>query len=235
MKKSYSTAQLLVMGMLIAVMQTALVWALMIAPPDAQQGDVQRIFYFHLGSVGPSFVAFFFVMGNSVLYLLRRDPLYDHKALISGQIGLTFCSIVLITGPIWAKPTWGVWWSWDARLTSTLLLWLIFLGYVMLRDYIDDVSKRERLSAILGVIGGSMVPFVYFSTRWFETQHPQPVIAGGKDSGIKDPDMIIALLLALTAFSLLYYVFWKRGMELMNVEGRVKTLRLRLTNLEEEQ
>jgi len=220
--------------LLVVLMELALIWALGIAPTERQQGDVQRIFYFHLGSIWPGFLAFFFVMYNSIRYLLSRDTIWDQKALISGQIGLTFCTIVLITGPIWAKPTWGVWWSWDARLTSMLMLWLIFLGYVMLRDYIDDESKRARLSAVLGIIGGSMVPFVYFSTRWFETQHPAPVIAGGDDSGIKDPHMIIALLLALTAFSFLYYVLWKRGMEMMRIESRCQTAKIRLNAMEED-
>lgn len=136
-----------------------------VAPPDSEQGDVQRIFYFHLGCIWPGFIAFFYVAYASIRYLLTRDPEWDRRALSSGEVGLVFCSLVLITGPIWAKPVWGDWWAWDARLTSTLVLWLVFLGYTRLRDYIDDESKRPRISAVLGIIGACLVPFVYMSTR----------------------------------------------------------------------
>lgn len=224
----------IMMVVLVALMQMALIWALLIAPPDAQQGDVQRIFYFHLGSIWPGFVAFFYVLYGSIRYLMTRDSKWDRRSFASGQVGLTFCTIVLVTGPIWAKPTWGVWWAWDARLTSTLLMWLIFLGYIMLRDYIDDHAKRERLSAVLGIIGASMVPFVYMSTRWFEVQHPKPVIMGEEESGIRDPNMTIALLLALAAFTVLYLVLWKRGTELAEAESELSDLRRKMNNLEEE-
>ncbi|MCB1051766.1 MAG: cytochrome c biogenesis protein CcsA [Acidobacteria bacterium] len=221
------------LALLIAVMECAILWALVIAPADREQGDVQRIFYFHLGSIWPAFLAFFYVLYGSIAYLVTRKQIFDHRAFVAGQVGLAFGSLVLITGPIWAKPTWGIWWTWDARLTSMLVLWLIFLGYVMLRDYIDDATKRERLSAILGIAGGVMVPFVYLSTRWFETQHPSPVIMGDKESGIKDPQMVNALLLALAAFSLLAIYFWRRGIELVHSDARLQALRRRTLDLEE--
>ena len=214
--------------------EIALIWALGVAPPDKLQGDVQRIFYFHLGSIWPGFLAFFFVLFASCRYLMTRDIKWDRRALASGEVGLTFSAIVLTTGPIWAKPTWGVWWAWDARLTSMLVLAAIFLGYVKLRDYIDDESKRPRVSAILGIIGGCMVPFVYMSTRIFETQHPKPVIAGDADSGIKDPNMWIALILALTAFTFLYIILCQRSLNLFRSENRIQRLKARLNHLEDE-
>lgn len=116
----------------------------------------------------------------------------------------------------------------------TLIMWLIFLGYVMMRDYIDDQKMRERLSAVLGIIGASMVPFVYFSTRWFEVQHPKPVVMGDAESGIKDPNMVIALLLALAAFTLLYLFLWRRGTELAEGDAKLSELRMRMNALEEE-
>ena len=216
------------------IMELALIWALGVAPADRQQGDVQRIFYFHLGSIWPGFAAFFYVLYGSARYLKVRDLHWDRRALAAGEIGLAFCMIVLITGPIWAKPTWGVWWAWDARLTSMLVLWLIFLGYVMLRQYIDEESKRARVSAVLGILGACMVPFVYMSTRWFETQHPKPVIMGDEDSGIADPQMTVALLLALTAFSFLAVFLWRRAVELFEGEARIKAMKLKLHVLEEE-
>lgn len=219
---------------LLLSMELALIWALRVAPADALQGDVQRIFYFHLGAIWPGFVAFFYVLYGSVRYLYSRENLWDRKSLASGEVGLTFLTIVLVTGPIWAKPTWGIWWAWDARLTSTLVMWFIFLTYVNLRQYIDDDSKRPRISAVLGILGAAMVPFVYGSTRWFETQHPKPVIMGAEDDGIKDPNMTYALLLALFAFSLLYIFLWKRGSELYQTEDRVKRALAKLNLIEDE-
>ena len=160
------------------VMELAIHWALGMAPTEREQGDIQRIFYFHLGSIWPSFLAFFYVLYASIQYLRTRDMKWDRKAYSSGEVGFYFCNIVLITGPIWAKPVWGQWWAWDARLTSMLVVWLIFGMFVVIRNYIDDESIRPRISAVLGIIGSSMVPFVYMSTRIFETQHPKPVIAG---------------------------------------------------------
>lgn len=217
---------------LFAVMQAALVWALYIAPPDALQGHVQRIFYFHLGSIWPGFLAFFYVLYGSIRYLISRDPIWDRKSLVSGEIGLVFCSIVLTTGPVWAKPTWGVYWAWDARLTSTLVLWLVFFLYVNLREYIDDESKRPRISAVLGIVGALMVPFVYMSTRIFETQHPKPVVMGDAESGIRHPDMNMALYLSLFAFTLLYIYLWRVGVKQMLTEDRLKKLRAQLRRLE---
>lgn len=221
-------------GLLLVAMTLATLWALGIAPPDAQQGDVQRIFYFHLGCIWPGFIAFFYVLYGSVRFLISRQSIWDRKSLASGEVGFAFLCIVLITGPIWAKPTWGVYWVWDARLTSTLVMWLMFLAYVNLRDYIDDESKRPRISAVLGIVGSAMVPFVYFSTRWFETQHPKPVIMGDEDSGIKDPNMTIALLLALAAFTLLYLFLWRRGSDLYRSEDRLAQLKSRLNALEDD-
>lgn len=218
----------------LVLMETALIWALGVAPPDSEQGDVQRIFYFHLGCIWPGFMAFFYVAYASTRYLITRDPEWDRRALSSGEVGLIFCSLVLITGPIWAKPVWGDWWAWDARLTSTLMLWLIFLGYTRLRDYIDDESKRPRISAVLGIIGACLVPFVYMSTRIFETMHPKPVIAGDEGSGIKHPDMQMALYLALGAFTLLYVLLWVLGREILEGESRLKNVKAGLNLLEDE-
>lgn len=218
--------------LLLIVMQLAIIWALGIAPPDSEQKDIHRVFYFHLGSIWPGFLAFFYVLYASIRYLSSRNPAFDRRALASGEIGFLFTTIVLVTGPIWAKPVWGVWWAWDARLTSTLALWLIFLGYINLRWYIDDETKRPRISAVLGIIGACMVPFVYFSTRIFNTLHPGPVIMGEPDDGIKDPNMNIALLLAFAAFTLMYLFFWQRGRELFRVESRVQELKARINLME---
>lgn len=216
----------------LIVMELALYWAFLGAPTEKTQGDIQRIFYFHLGSIAVSFGGFFYVLFTSIAYLITRDLKWDARGFIAGEAGLVLASIVLITGPIWAKPTWGVWWAWDARLSSMLILWLIFLTYSQMDEYINTPSRVAKIRAVFGIIGASMVPFVYMSTRWFETQHPKPVIAGGEDSGMA-PQMWVALLLAFAAFLLIYMIFCACGGHIRNMETKAKHLLRELHYLED--
>jgi heme exporter protein C len=191
-------------------MMAGLYMALLYAPREQTMGDVQRIFYFHVPSAWVAFLAFFLVFLYSVMYLFRSNKRWDTLAAASAEVGVLFCTLVLITGPIWAKPVWGIWWTWDARLTLTLVLWLIYVGYLMLRHYVIDPERRATFSAVVGIIGFLDVPIVYFSIRWWRTQHPQPVIGGGEGSGL-DPRMWYALLVCLVAFMLLFlYLLRKR-------------------------
>ena len=194
-------------------MMVALYMALIYAPREQTMGDVQRIFYFHVPSAWVAFLAFFLVFVFSSVYLLRGGKQWDTRAAASAEVGILFCSLVLITGPIWAKPVWGIWWTWDARLTLTLVLWLIYIGYLMLRHYIVDPERRATFSAVVGIIGFLDVPIVYFSIRWWRTQHPQPVLAGGEDSGIAAP-MLYTLLVCLAAFTLLFLVLMRMRIRL---------------------
>jgi heme exporter protein C len=166
-------------------------------------GDVQRIFYFHVASWWIAFLAFGVVFGASIAYLATRKRLYDSLALASAEIGVIFTSIGLITGPLWAKPAWGIYWTWDARLTTALVLWLIYVAYLMLRRYVPEEEKRANLAAVAGIIGFIDVPIVHFSIRWWRTQHPQPVLMGGPGSGLH-PMMFHALMVSLVAFLFLY-------------------------------
>ena len=175
--------------------------ALVVAPTEATMGDVQRIFYYHVPSAWTAFLCFFANFVASILYLFRRSPVTDAVALSTAEVGVVFCTIVLVTGPIWARPVWGIWWTWDARLTSTLVLWLIYVSYLVLRRYTAG-SQSPVLAAALAVFGFVDVIFVYMAIRWFRTQHPQPVIAGGEGSGI-DATMWHALLWNWLAFSCL--------------------------------
>jgi heme exporter protein C len=115
---------------------------------------------------------------------------------------------VLISGPLWAKPVWGIYWTWDARLTSSFVLWLIFLGYLLLRRLLESPQQRARLSAVFGIMGAVDVPIVYMSNRWWRTQHPSPVLGGGESSGL-EPAMLLSLLVCLTAFTLLFFYLWR--------------------------
>jgi len=162
--------------------------ALFLAPTERTMGLIQRIFYFHVPSAWAGFVAFFITFIASVAYLLRRAPKWDWLAVSSAEVGVAFFTVVLVTGPIWAKPVWGIWWTWDARLTSTFVLWVLYLSYLLLRTLVTDAERRAVVSAVFGVFAFLDVPLVYMSIRWWRTQHPQPVIAGGSGSGL-DPQM----------------------------------------------
>src|SRR6202140_3117584 len=170
--------------------------AMYIAPREATMGDVQRIFYYHLPSAWIAFLLFFVNFLASIWYLLRRSTGADALALASAEVGVSFCTIVLITGPLWARPVWGIWWTWDARLTSTLVLWLIYVSYLVLRRF-SSSGQTPLLAAVLAVFGALDVPLVYFSIWFFRTQHPQPVIGGG---GSTDPRMLHVLLINWLAF-----------------------------------
>ena len=167
--------------------------AIFVAPTEATMGNIQRIFYYHVTSAWMAFLMFFLSFCASVAYLAyrRQNPLKadaaDAFALATAEMGVVFCTIVLISGPLWAKPVWGIWWTWDERLTSTLMLWLIYVSYLLLRRF-SAGTQVQTLAAVLSVFGFLDVPIVYMSTRWWRTQHPAPVIGGGPGSGL-DPSM----------------------------------------------
>jgi len=145
--------------------------ALFVAPTEQTMGDVQRIFYYHAPTAWVAGVCFFVNFLASIAYLWKRSLNADALAAASAEVGVVFCTIVLITGPIWAKPVWGIWWTWEARLTSTLVLWLIYVSYLILRRFAVG-SQTQTLAAALAIFGFVDVPIVYMSIRWFRTQHP---------------------------------------------------------------
>jgi heme exporter protein C len=159
-----------------------------IAPTERTMGDIQRIFYFHVGSAWAGMDAFFVCFIANLLYVWKRQEKYDWLSVSSAEVGLVLTTVVLITGPIWAKPVWGIWWTWDARLTSTFVLWLLYISYLLLRSLIEEPERRALLSALFGIFAFLDVPLVFFSIRWWRTQHPSPVIMGGSGSGL-DPTM----------------------------------------------
>jgi heme exporter protein C len=185
----------------------ALYQALVLAPTERTMGDVQRIFYYHVPSAWTAFLLFFVNLAASVVYLVRRNPKVDALAVASAEVGVVFCTVVLVTGPIWARPVWGIWWTWDIRLTSTLVLWLIYVSYLMLRRF-SDSAQTPVLAAALAIFGALDVPLVYFSIWFFRTQHPQPVIGKG---GSIDPRMWHALLINWLAFLCFAFLLcWSR-------------------------
>src|SRR5437588_309834 len=190
-----------ILGILTAALLSyALYEALIAAPTEQTMGNVQRIFYYHVASAWTAFLLFFINFGASVAYLIRRNPIADAIAVTTAEVGVVFCTVVLVTGPLWARPVWGIWWTWDARLTSTLVLWLIYVSYLILRRY-STSGQTPVLAAALAIFGFLDVPFVYMANRLFRTQHPQPVLFGGPDSGIATA-MVVALLVNMAAFFL---------------------------------
>jgi heme exporter protein C len=203
MKRGFS-----ILAIVTAVLLSyALYAALVIAPTERTMGDVQRIFYYHVPSAWTAFLLFIINFVASLVYLLRRNIKADILAQVSAEVGVVFCTVVLVTGPIWARPVWGIWWTWDLRLTLTLLLWLIYVSYLVLRRF-STSSQTPLLAAVLAVFGAIDVPLVYFSIWFFRTQHPSPVIGGG---GSLDPGMGRVLLINWAAFlCLAWLVCWTR-------------------------
>ncbi len=154
--------------------------ALFIAPEEKTMRAIQRIFYFHVASWVAMYIAFTTVFYANVRYLLSHNRKYDALGVSAAEVGVVCCSIGLTTGPLWAKPVWGIWWTWDARLTSTFVLWLLYISYLILRGLIEDPEKKATLSAVFGIFASLDMPLVYVSNRLFRTQHPQPVILAAK-------------------------------------------------------
>jgi heme exporter protein C len=159
-----------------------------IAPEEKTMHVLQRIFYFHAAAAWAGMTAFFVCFVANLLYVWRRDEKWDSLGVSSAEVGLAFITVVLITGPIWAKPAWGIYWTWDARLTSTFVLWLLYISYLLLRTLIEEPDRRALLSALFGIFAFIDVPIVFGAIRWWRTQHPAPVIMGGPGSYL-DPTM----------------------------------------------
>jgi heme exporter protein C len=156
-----------------------------IAPTERTMGLIQRIFYFHAASAWAGMTAFLVCFVANLLYVWRRQQKWDSLAVSAAEVGLAFITVVLITGPIWAHPVWGIWWTWDARLTSTFVLWLLYISYLLLRTLIEEPDRRALLSALFGIFAFLDVPLVFGAIRWWRTQHPAPVIMGGPGSGLE--------------------------------------------------
>jgi heme exporter protein C len=197
------------LGLYVAVTLALLAWgfyqAWFVAPTDAMQGEVYRIIFYHVPSFAAAFTFFSVSFLGSIGFLsFRRShpewaQIADALALAGAEVGVVFCSVGLTTGPLWGRRAWGIWWTWDARLTTTLVLWLIYVSYLLLRRFAAG-PQMQTLAAVLGIFGALDVPIVYMSNRWWRTQHPAPVFGGDQDSGMKDPTMVHALLWNMLAW-----------------------------------
>jgi heme exporter protein C len=180
--------------------------ALGYTPIEARQGLAQKIFYLHVPAAWSALLSFSLVGLASILYLWLQDPRLDRFAAASAEVGVVFSAIMLTTGPIWAKPIWGTWWTWDARLTLTLFLFFLFVGYLALRAAIHEPGERARFSAVVGILGLLLVPFIHLSVYLFRTLHPQPIVL--KPSAPSLPgEMLRTLLISMLVFTVLYLGF----------------------------
>jgi heme exporter protein C len=181
-----------------------------IAPEERTMRLIQRIFYFHAASAWAGMTAFFVCFTANLLYVWRRDPKWDALGVSSAEVGLAFITVVLITGPIWAKPAWGIYWTWDARLTSTFVLWLLYICYLLLRTLIEEPDRRALLSALFGIFAFIDVPIVFGAIRWWRTQHPAPVIMGGPGSGLEPTMRKVFFFSVFALHSLMVFLLVER-------------------------
>lgn len=189
--------------------------ALQYTPVEARQGLAQKIFYVHAPAAWGALIAFVLVGVASLLYLWLHDPRLDLFAEASAEVGLAFSAVMLTTGPIWGKPIWGTWWTWDARLTLTLFLFLLFLGYLTLRAAVREPVERARFSAVLGIMALVLVPFIHLSVYLFRTLHPQPILLKPSRPSLP-PEMLRTLLTSMGVYTVLYlgYVTLRYGIGL---------------------
>ncbi|GIW43033.1 MAG: cytochrome C biogenesis protein CcmC [Candidatus Binatia bacterium] len=193
-------------------------------PTDRIQGIVQRIFYIHVPLALVTFLAFGITAVASALYLWRNEPKWDRLAYASAELGVLYCTLVLITGPIWAKPIWGTWWTWDARLTTTLILWLIYVAYLMLRNLATDPEQGSRYAAVLGIVGALDIPIINRSVYWWRTIHPAVLVTREGGSGLTDPRMQWTLAVAFVAVLLLFLWLVQVRTRQVNLQARVDSL-----------
>jgi heme exporter protein C len=187
------------------------------APREAIQGNVQRIMYLHVPSVLTAYLAFALVLVGSVAYLATRRRGWDRLAGSAGEIGVLFTGLTIVSGSIWGKPTWGTWWTWDARLTSTAVLFLVYVGYLLLRSLIEDPEARARYAAVVGILGAVNIPIVHFSVKWWRALHQPSTILGPEPSPLAFP-LKLALYVNIVAFVLLFGYLLARRVEVARLE-----------------
>ncbi|HEY2932187.1 MAG TPA: cytochrome c biogenesis protein CcsA [Acidobacteriota bacterium] len=204
--------------LLYPMMVLALYCAFLYAPREAVMGEVQRIFYFHFALGWLSFLAYFILFVFSVAYLATGVRRYDTWASASAEIGVIFSTLVLITGPLWAKPVWNTWWTWDPRLTTFLMLWLMYVAYLLLRANMEESDRKYRISAILGIIAFIDVPITFMSIRWWRSIHPVVITSKGMNL---EREMKITMFVALGAFVVLYAVLLHLRVQQKDQEYRI--------------
>ena len=213
----------LLMGLTFVGMIASLYMAFIYAPTEMVMGNIQRIFYFHMGAVWVATIAFTVVFIASIQYLRKQTRFWDIMAYSSAEIGVLFTTLTIITGSIWAKPVWGTWWTWDPQLTTTFILWILYIVYLILRSSAGSDVKKAKFAAVFGIIAFLDLPLVYASARLM--RGISPVVFGGRGGGIA-PQMMVALLVCLITFTLLYIVLLKQRMDIEEMKDEVTRMKL---------
>jgi len=216
----------------VVMMMGGLAMVFLYAPRERTMGDVQRIFYFHLGSAWVGFFAFFLTMVCGVLYLWKGEERWDVLGSTSAEVGTVFMTMAIVSGSLWARPVWNAWWTWDPRLTISAIQWLLYLAYFMLRAGIEDPGRRARFSAVYGIIAFLTVPLSFLSIRIWRTIHPV-VVAGDSGSAVEGAfsmtaSMRYTLFFSLATFTVLYFALLRHRLNLAWAEGRAARLRQRV-------
>lgn len=199
------------------VLMLVALYMVFIFAPETESGVVQRIFYFHIPLAWIAFLAFFIVFFASIMYLWKRDIKWDAFASSSAEVGLVFTTLFLLTGSIWAKPEWGVWWTWDSRLTSSLILWLIYIAYFIIRSYISEEGQRARFSSVIGIIGFIDVPIVVITIFLWRTAHPR--------IEAMDPRVTATLMVSIATFTALYFLLFAIRLAMKQDEDKLNRLK----------
>jgi heme exporter protein C len=217
---------LAVLGGMMMLIDVYLIF--MVAPTDSVLGNVQRVFYFHVPMAVMSFVAFFLVFVASIVYLIGRSDKWDRLAHAAAEVGVVFVTLALLTGIIWARPVWGVWWTWEPRLTTTLILWLIYVAYLMIRSYAPNRRQGAIYAAVVGIVGFVDVPIVYYSVQWWRSIHPSAVVGPLAESGALPPIMQAILLFSFVTFLVLFLYLLVERVALRSAEDQLRSLRFSL-------
>ena len=213
----------IILGALSLIGMMVSIWMIFLyAPMDVIQGNPQRIFYFHVPMAWLGMLGFVIVAVGGIGYLVKKDERWDWLARASAELGALFITLALITGSIWGRTIWGTWWTWDARLTTTLILWFIYIGYLMLRSYMGRTSASARAGAVLAIIGIIDVPIIYESVNWWRTLHPTAQVGV---QGALPPSVVLTLMISLTTFTLLYSFLMIQLYQLQRAQAIAQQLR----------
>jgi heme exporter protein C len=219
-------------GASLVLMLVALFMVFLWVPTEAEQGIVQRIFYFHVPCAWVAFASFGLVAIAGFFYLWLGGQIWDDLGYAAAESGMLFCTLVLISGSLWAKPIWGAWWTWDSRLTTTFILWLLYGGYLMLRSSMADSPMVARYAAVVGIVAALDVPVVIVSVRLWRTIHPAVLVTRQGGHGLQDPRMVVTLLVSLLAFTVMWAWMLLVRFEQLRMRTRMAEVRREIALLE---
>jgi len=219
MKRRHDIVVWVLLATTAALMPVALHKIFLASPEERVMGAVQKLFYFHVPIAAVTFLSVFTLLAGAIGYLWTRRAGWDHLSVASAEVGLLFCTLVLTTGPVWAKPAWGVWWTWEAKLTTTLILWLLLAGILLTRAYAATPEQGARIASVLGVIAALDVPIVYKAVDWWRGQHP--IIFGAGKTDPLAPGMLSAFVVSMLVFNLLFALLVAVRMRLAALDDRL--------------